>query len=215
MLKLYHIFARSATSLAKPYRLCEAQHCLPKATSFCVSQGGMMLTYRSNNVASKLANDVVSCGHKHKKIKTIFRWSLFFCHSYPKKNWVKTEDYSNSLPQCGQYFENHGSFQKNVSQCGQRHQKYSKMQNKIKKIIRIDTPNPVVVKNLYNKIIANANNAVIIFKIICLVLNGSFDCFIKSPTFKCIIAEKRQGDNNYSSTGSFNIHYSFENLLFV
>ncbi len=61
---------------------------------------------------------------------------------------LKTEDYSNSLPQCGQYLENQGSFQKNVSQCGQRHQKYSKKQNKIKKIISIDTPNPVIVKNL-------------------------------------------------------------------
>ena len=65
-----------------------------------------------------------------------------------KKEPAKNEDYSNSLPQCGQYFENHGSFQKNVSQCGQRHQKYSKMQNITKKLISIDTPNPVVVKNL-------------------------------------------------------------------
>ena len=64
------------------------------------------------------------------------------------KSALKTKNYSNSLPQCGQYFENHGSFQKNVSQCGQRHQKYSKTQNKIKKIISIDTPNPVLVKNL-------------------------------------------------------------------
>ena len=31
------MFARSATSLGvSPHRLCEAQHCLPKATSFCV-----------------------------------------------------------------------------------------------------------------------------------------------------------------------------------
>ena len=60
----------------------------------------------------------------------------------------KPNDYSNSLPQCGQHLENHGSFQKNVSQCGQRHQKYDKTQNKIKKIISINTPNSVVVKNL-------------------------------------------------------------------
>ena len=65
-----------------------------------------------------------------------------------KKEPAKNENYSNSLPQCGQYFENHGSFQKNVSQCGQRHQKYSKMQNITKKLISIDTPNLVVVKNL-------------------------------------------------------------------
>lgn len=48
-----------------------------------------------------------------------------------KKEPAKTEDYSNSLPQCGQ--------------C---HQKYSKMQNITKKLISIDTPNLVVVKNL-------------------------------------------------------------------
>ena len=37
----------------------------------------MMLTYRSNDVASLLANDVVSCGHKHKKKDTIFIVSFF------------------------------------------------------------------------------------------------------------------------------------------
>ena len=58
--------------------------------------------------------------------RTDFRLSMLF-----KKEPAKTEDYSNSLPQCGQ-----------------RHQKYSKMQNITKKLISIDTPNPVVVKNL-------------------------------------------------------------------
>ena len=36
-----------------------------------------MLSYRSNDVASKLTNDVVSCGHKHKKKDTIFIVSFF------------------------------------------------------------------------------------------------------------------------------------------
>lgn len=42
-----------------------------------VSASGTMLTKRSNDVASKLANDVVSCGHKHKKKDTTFIVSFF------------------------------------------------------------------------------------------------------------------------------------------
>ena len=67
---------------------------------------------------------------------------LYFLSFVSEKEPAKTEDYSNSLPQCGQYFENHSSFQKKVSQCGQRHQKYSKMQNMRDEGTILSAPSP-------------------------------------------------------------------------
>ena len=55
-----------------------------------VSASGMMLTYDQMMFATALQNDVVSCGHKHKK-KHFPKGSVSFCLSCPKKNWSKTE----------------------------------------------------------------------------------------------------------------------------
>ena len=48
-----------------------------KATSFCVRQSGMMLTHRSNDVASKLANDVVSLRTQTQKRASLSTCSFF------------------------------------------------------------------------------------------------------------------------------------------
>ena len=73
------VFARSATSLGvSPHRLCVAQHCLRKAQHrFVSAKAERCFRSAKNDVASKLANDVVSCGHKHKKKDTIFIVSFF------------------------------------------------------------------------------------------------------------------------------------------
>ncbi len=74
----YHTFARSATSLgASPHRLCEAQHCLPQGNLVLCPLKRNDVILRINDVASKLANDVVSCGHKHKNKSTSFEVLLF------------------------------------------------------------------------------------------------------------------------------------------
>ena len=65
------MFAQSATSLGvSPHRLCEAGHCLPLGNLVLCPLKRNDVSLQLNDVASKLANDVVSIGHKHKKQST-------------------------------------------------------------------------------------------------------------------------------------------------
>ena len=63
------MFARSATSLGvSPHRLCEAQHCLPKATSFCVRKRNDVFALRKMMLTASGQMMLCPKGHKHKKI---------------------------------------------------------------------------------------------------------------------------------------------------
>ena len=63
------------------HRLCKAQHCLPKATPFCVRfANNDVLAMLEKMFATMLQNDVVSCAHKHKE--QVCRLALSFAKDY-------------------------------------------------------------------------------------------------------------------------------------
>ena len=74
------MFARSATSLGvSPHRLCEAQHCLPKATSFCVRLLKTMFSLRSKWCWPQAVKRCCILTDTNTKNKALLRKCFFFC----------------------------------------------------------------------------------------------------------------------------------------